>query len=144
MTIGPQDTAVTAEARLAAALARHGPLAVAVSGGVDSMLLMHAAHGLAAGTVAMHAVSPAVPEEATARVRRHAARAALTLRLLGAPNRDLTVAVPVLTGLIAVSLISHGLWQSWWIGTIGLVAAATSAVLGTPPNPGVAGDGTTA
>jgi len=70
--------------------------------------------------------------------------AALTLRLLGAPNRDLTVAVPVLTGLIAVSLISHGLWQSWWIGTIGLVAAATSAVLGTPPNPGVAGDGTTA
>jgi len=84
MTIGPQDTAVTAEARLAAALARHGPLAVAVSGGVDSMLLMHAAHGLAAGTVAMHAVSPAVPEEATARVRRHAARAGWTLRLLDA------------------------------------------------------------
>lgn len=77
MTAVPED-------RLSAALARHGPLAVAVSGGVDSMLLMHAAHALSGGVVAMHAVSPAVPEEATARVERHAARAGWALRLLDA------------------------------------------------------------
>lgn len=70
--------------------------------------------------------------------------AALTLRLLGAPRRDLAVAVPVLTGLIAVALISHGLWQSWWVGTIGLVAAATCAVLGNLPAPVVTADGNAA
>jgi uncharacterized protein len=50
-------------------------LAIAVSGGVDSMTLAHAAHraGLP-GLQVVHALSPAVPEQATARVRDHAAR----------------------------------------------------------------------
>jgi uncharacterized protein len=50
-------------------------LAIAVSGGVDSMTLAHAAHRAGVpGPIVVHALSPAVPEEATARVREHAAR----------------------------------------------------------------------
>jgi uncharacterized protein len=50
-------------------------LAIAVSGGVDSMTLAHAAHRIGVpGLMVVHALSPAVPEEATARVRDHAAR----------------------------------------------------------------------
>lgn len=60
-------------ARLRAAVAEIGPMAVAVSGGVDSMTLAHIAHqGLGDGAVMFHALSPAVPAEASARVRRHA------------------------------------------------------------------------
>ncbi len=60
--------------RLLAVLDAAGPLAIAVSGGVDSMTLGVLA-GRRAGTAPLivHAVSPAVPPEATARVRRHAA-----------------------------------------------------------------------
>lgn len=51
-----------------------GPAAVAVSGGVDSMTLAALAHRRAPGhTTMFHAVSPAVPAEATARVRAMAA-----------------------------------------------------------------------
>ncbi len=47
-----------------------GPAAVAVSGGVDSMTLAALAHRRAPGRIAMyHAVSPAVPPEATKRVQ---------------------------------------------------------------------------
>ena len=50
-------------------------LAVAVSGGVDSMTLAHAAHRAGPpGLLVVHALSPAVPTEATVRVRDHAAR----------------------------------------------------------------------
>jgi uncharacterized protein len=59
--------------RLAAVLRGHGPLAVAVSGGVDSMTLAHVAARCIDVTM-VHAVSPAVPQEATLRVRAHAAR----------------------------------------------------------------------
>jgi uncharacterized protein len=51
----------------------YGDLGIAVSGGVDSMVLAHAAHHRdAAGTRMFHAVSPAVPLGATNRVKRHA------------------------------------------------------------------------
>ncbi len=51
-------------------------LAIAVSGGVDSMTLAHVAHRPSRpGAVLMvHALSPAVPAEATARVRDACAR----------------------------------------------------------------------
>lgn len=59
--------------RLAAALARHDALTIAVSGGVDSMTLAHVAAAVLGPRVRMaHAVSPAVPPLATERVRRHA------------------------------------------------------------------------
>jgi uncharacterized protein len=75
-----------ASARLAAVLAGFDRLAVAVSGGVDSMTLAWLAHrqlGPAAVTV-FHAVSPAVPPAATARVRSYAARACWNVNVIDA------------------------------------------------------------
>ena len=55
---------------LRANLDRIGPMAVAVSGGVDSLTLAAVAHGLPGARAEMfHAVSPAVPPEATERTR---------------------------------------------------------------------------
>ncbi|AUH35104.1 adenine nucleotide alpha hydrolase [Paracoccus tegillarcae] len=68
------------------ALRRHPRLVLAVSGGVDSMTLAHAAHHvLGVDRVAVcHAVSPAVPDLATRRVQDHAARNGWRLHLLEA------------------------------------------------------------
>ena len=55
--------------RLQDVLALHGKLAVAVSGGVDSMTLAAIACRLNPATDVFHALSPAVPELATQRVR---------------------------------------------------------------------------
>jgi pyridinium-3,5-biscarboxylic acid mononucleotide sulfurtransferase len=61
--------------KLEGILAELPGLTIAVSGGVDSMTLAHAAHHAGVpGLIVVHALSPAVPEEATARVRGHAAR----------------------------------------------------------------------
>jgi pyridinium-3,5-biscarboxylic acid mononucleotide sulfurtransferase len=73
--------------RLAAALRDAGPLvAVAVSGGVDSLTLASLARDVlgAEGMLAVHAVSPAVPAEATARVRAIAATRDWRLAVIGA------------------------------------------------------------
>ncbi len=65
---------MTPLARLEAALGGMGSLAIAVSGGIDSLTLSVAAHRRAPGRVTMHhATSPAVPPEATARTRALAA-----------------------------------------------------------------------
>jgi len=75
--------------RLALAIARHEGLAIAVSGGVDSMTLATFAHRLAAAPVAMiHAVSPAVPPAATTRVRARAAADGWALTVTGAGEFD--------------------------------------------------------
>lgn len=67
------------------ALGRPQTLVLAVSGGVDSVTLAHAAHQVRSGeTHVCHAISPAVPPEATARVRRHAAAAGWRLKVLEA------------------------------------------------------------
>ena len=59
--------------RLKSVLRSIGPLAVAVSGGVDSLTLAVTAHRVLGSDARMlHALSPAVPEDATARVRRYA------------------------------------------------------------------------
>ena len=58
---------------------------VAVSGGVDSMTLAYIAHRALGGRAQMfHAVSPAVPAEATARVRDLAAKEGWTLKIFDA------------------------------------------------------------
>jgi uncharacterized protein len=62
-----------------------GPLAVAVSGGVDSVTLATFAYRSAAARVEIfHAVSPAVPEEATVRVERLAVDQGWRLRIVDA------------------------------------------------------------
>ncbi len=72
-------------ARLVAILDQHEELAIAVSGGVDSMVLAHVAHSCSsAAMTAVHAVSPAVPQLATDRVQAHAKRQGWTLRLVDA------------------------------------------------------------
>lgn len=71
--------------RLEAALEAIGPLAVAVSGGVDSMTLAVVAHRRAPAAVEMyHAVSPAVPAEATERLRARADREGWALTVVDA------------------------------------------------------------
>jgi uncharacterized protein len=72
-------------AGLGAALDQLGPVAIAVSGGVDSMTLAWFAHRHLPGQVAqVHALSPAVPPAATARVRAYAAREGWGLRVIDA------------------------------------------------------------
>lgn len=58
--------------RLSDYLATVGPAAVAVSGGVDSMTLAVLAHRVNPQIEMFHAVSPAVPVQATERVRKYA------------------------------------------------------------------------
>jgi uncharacterized protein len=74
------------QARLTAVLRTiEGPLAVAVSGGVDSVTLATFAHRATASRVEMfHAVSPAVPREATERVRQIAQDQGWRLRVVDA------------------------------------------------------------
>jgi len=71
---------------LEAVLSSLGPSAVAVSGGVDSMTLAVFANRLLGSerVTMMHAVSPAVPPEATERVQLWADREGWSLRVLNA------------------------------------------------------------
>jgi len=72
-------------ARLVASLDRHERLALAVSGGVDSMTLAHVARRFSrARTTMYHATGPAVPAAARGRVEAHAARHGWPLVLLDA------------------------------------------------------------
>lgn len=72
--------------RLEAILSSLETSAIAVSGGVDSMTLAVIAHRLLGRerVTMMHAVSPAVPPEATERVHHFAEREGWTLRILDA------------------------------------------------------------
>ncbi len=76
-------------AALEAVLRDIGRLAVAASGGVDSMTLaVVAGRTLGRDMAVFHAVSPAVPPEATARVRRWAAREGWRLGVIDAGELD--------------------------------------------------------
>jgi len=71
--------------RLHATLDTMGGIAVAVSGGIDSLTLATAAHRAMRGSVTMHhAISPAVPGEATERTRVLAASEGWTLDVFDA------------------------------------------------------------
>ena len=60
--------------RLKQALTALGPSAIAVSGGIDSLALAVVACDQNPQNTVFHAVSPAVPQQATARVKSYAAR----------------------------------------------------------------------
>lgn len=83
------DDSLTPLRRLEALLAGLEEASVAVSGGVDSMTLsVVAGRVLRSRATMMHAVSPAVPPSATARVRRYADREGWRLSLLDAGEFD--------------------------------------------------------
>ncbi len=76
-------------ARLVAVLERHERLAVAVSGGVDSMTLAHVAWRHARTRATMyHATGPAVPAAARRRVEAHAGRHGWPLVVIDAGEQD--------------------------------------------------------
>lgn len=78
-------TATGAIDRLVRALDAHRALAIAVSGGVDSMTLAHVAHRHSQASVTMvHAFGPAVPAAARERVQRHARDHGWRLHLMDA------------------------------------------------------------
>ena len=65
-----KDMTLDIASRLGRVLDEIGDATVAISGGVDSLTLAVAAHRRnPSGAMVFHAVSPAVPPEATARVR---------------------------------------------------------------------------
>lgn len=73
------------QARLISVLDRHAGLAIAVSGGVDSMVLAFVAGRYSRARVSVvHAVSPAVPAAATRRVEAYAAREKWAFRSIDA------------------------------------------------------------
>jgi uncharacterized protein len=79
------EDAIDAAARLAAleaVLAEIPQRVIACSGGIDSLLLATVAHRQGRTTVVAHAVSPAVPMAATARVREAAEREGWQLHLV--------------------------------------------------------------
>ena len=93
---------------LAANLSRHVHLAIAVSGGVDSMTLAAFAHQLrrseGMGSVEMiHAVSPAVPPAATERVRARAEREGWRLTVTGYLANSTTGAIGTIRSIAAIS-----------------------------------------
>jgi len=71
--------------RLVDRVRQYDDLAIAVSGGIDSITLAFITHRFARSPVAMvHAVSPAVPAEATRRIEDYAAREGWRLSLVDA------------------------------------------------------------
>jgi uncharacterized protein len=72
-------------ARLGKVLDRLGPVAIAVSGGVDSMTLAWFARRRSPHQISLyHALSPAVPAAATSRVRSYAVREVWKLEMIDA------------------------------------------------------------
>lgn len=74
--------------RLKAVLGQYERLAVAVSGGVDSLTLAYCAAQWVPEFLCIHAVSPAVPAEATSRVKGYAAGNQWPIKVVGSGEFD--------------------------------------------------------
>lgn len=82
---GAPATAFDLSGRLLDRLRQYDRLAIAVSGGIDSMTLAFIAHRFSGKPVAIvHAVSPAVPADATQRIEDYAEREGWRLSLIDA------------------------------------------------------------
>ena len=87
--VSPVDLAQARSAALESVLRSMGDIAVAVSGGVDSLTLGVFAHRLLGnGAVMFHAISPAVPAEATRRTQDLAEHEGWVLRIVDAHEFD--------------------------------------------------------
>jgi uncharacterized protein len=129
---------------LAPAIRQGEPVAIAVSGGLDSMTLAHAAaQVLGSRPVLFHAVSPAVPTDASERVRRHAARFGWDVRYVDAGEMaDPRYRSNPLNRCYFCKTHLYGYIRAAWAGTLfsganvddlgeyrpGLIAAAEHAV----------------
>lgn len=81
----PVDALASAIEAVGAALGRHGRVAVAVSGGIDSLTLAALAHRrLGADARMFHSLTASVPREATRRTRELAAREGWGLHVIDA------------------------------------------------------------
>ena len=88
-TAAPHNSSHSALQRLEAIIGPFDRAAVAVSGGVDSLTLARVAHDILRNNVAMyHAVSPAVPAEATQRVRNLSQQYGWQLEIISAGEFD--------------------------------------------------------
>ena len=82
---GEADAVESRLRALRTTLSQYDSLAVATSGGVDSMTLAAVAHGVLRERVVMvHAVSPAVPPDATERVQEQATISGWSLKIVDA------------------------------------------------------------
>lgn len=83
------STSKEVQARLLAVLDGYREIAIAVSGGIDSMMLAFIAHRYArTATLMLHAKSPAVPPHATKRVQEYAQRERWQLTTIDAGEFD--------------------------------------------------------
>lgn len=53
---------------------------------------------------------------------------AVTRRIGDAPVREVAMSLTLLSAMVLISSISHGLWQSWWLGAVGLMPALVRMV----------------
>ncbi|MGB3808454.1 MAG: O-antigen ligase family protein [Parvibaculum sp.] len=56
--------------------------------------------------------------------------AVLVHRIAGLATQPRVICFAALTSIAVVSYISHGLWQSWWLGAVGIVPALFRMVAG--------------
>lgn len=89
VSITARPNAADALERLHAALSTMSSRIIACSGGIDSLLLAHVAHGAdPAATTIAHTVTPAVPGDGTARVIDHAERSNWNLHVVRSGEFD--------------------------------------------------------
>lgn len=74
--------------KLKQVLCHYERLAVAVSGGVDSLTLAYCAARWVPDFLCIHAISPAVPEEASVRVKRYAAKNNWPIKIVSSGEFD--------------------------------------------------------
>ncbi len=52
----------------------------------------------------------------------------ISLRIAKLSNQVRSIAITLFATIVAVSMVSHGAWQSWWLGSIILVGTIVSAL----------------